>query len=189
MTHRLGTVLATSLLMASLAACGDEQAGAGSAGCTEFAGTETTIGIRHDPGFELDGDVQQPSGEEASTTLGDLVLPGDGTDDAVLSVYDSNASNDDAGLDAFAAVARHVERTGTGPAMLDPEPLPTTDVELAGMPAYEATMTTTDDYVYTAWVIPGDERSLDVVLAQTEDSAADEDLADEVPDLVEAGGC
>ena len=75
MTHRLGTVLATSLLMASLAACGDEQAGAGSAGCTEFAGTETTIGIRHDPGFELDGDVQQPSGEEASTTLGDLVLP------------------------------------------------------------------------------------------------------------------
>lgn len=188
MTRGLGSVLTTTALLVAVAACGDQGTGATSADCTEFAGTETTIGIRHDPGFELEGEVSDPANGEASSTLGDLVLPGDGSDDAVLSVYDSKAS-DDPGLDAFAAISRHVERTGTGPANLDIEPLPTQDVEVAGMPAARARLATTDDFVYTAWVVTGDERSLDVVLAQTKESAAEEDLADEVPDLVEPGGC
>ena len=34
-----------------------------------------------------------------------------------------------------------------------------------------------------------EQRSLDLVLAQTKASAAEEDLAEEVPGLVESGGC
>ena len=189
MTRTLGTVLAIAALVASLAACGDQEAGGSATDCTEFSGTESTVGIRHDPGFELDGEVLQPEGGDASSTLGDLVLAGDGSDDAVLSVYESKASNDQVGLDAFAAVSRHVERTGSGPFNASVEPLPTTDVEIAGMPAHRATLSTTDEFVYTAWIIPGEQRSLDLVLAQTKASAAEEDLAEEVPGLVESGGC
>ena len=49
--------------------------------------------------------------------------------------------------------------------------------------------TIADDVVYTVWTLPGEERSLDVVLAQSKASAAEEDLADEVPGLVSLGGC
>jgi hypothetical protein len=52
-----------------------------------------------------------------------------------------------------------------------------------------ARLTTADDVVYTVWTLPGEERSLDVVLAQSKGSAAEEDLADEVPGLVSLGGC
>ena len=67
--------------------------------------------------------------------------------------------------------------------------LPTTTVDLAGEQVRRARLTTTDDVVYTVWTLPGEERSLDVVLAQSKDSAAEEDLADEVPGLVSLDGC
>lgn len=182
------TLSALLLLAAGLAGCGEQSPGADE-GCTEFTGQETTIGIRHGHGLSPDDGGESPGGE-GSTPLGDLVRSGEGDDlGAVVTVFDSKASPGEPGLDANAAISRQVQRTGSGPYNDPMQPLETTEVDVAGHEALMASLTTSDDIVYTTWVLPGEKRSLDIVLAQSEASAQEVDLAAELPDLVRAGGC
>ena len=171
--------------LALLAGCSE------GAECTEFTGQEQTIAVEHAFGLTSDDDPAEEATGTATTALDDLVGDREDGFGTVLTVFDSKASAaDEAGLHANAVILAQVQRTGSGPTMMDvTRSLPTTTVDVAGEQVRRARLTTTDDVVYTVWTLPGEERSLDVVLAQSKDSAAEEDLADEVPGLVSLDGC
>lgn len=172
------------LLLGALAACSAED------DCTEFVGQEQTVSVRHDFGLHADDEEPTAAGPDEATALDDLVRDGDDEFGGVLTIFDSKApAPNDIGLDAMGAILQQVDRTGSGPANISLEPIETKPTTIAGLDAYQAEFSTTDDITYTAWIVPGDERSLDIVLAQSSESAKDVDLAAEVPDLVTAGGC
>ena len=182
----LGLLAVLPLLLGALAACSSDD----DSDCTEFAGQEQTVSVRHDFGLHADDDEPTAAGPDETTALDDLVRDGDDEFGGVLTVFDSKAPTpNDLGLDAMGAILQQVNRTGSGPANIPLEPIETTPTTIAGLDAHMAEFSTTDDITYTVWVVPGKERSLDIVLAQSSESAKDVDLAAEIPDLVSAGGC
>ena len=180
----LPRVALTASLVAGLSACSAEDDD-----CTEFASTEQTIGITHSAGLAPDGDDVRQATDEDPLLLGELVAGGgDGSASSTVAVYQSGSpSPDEIGWFTSSAIGREAERRG--PAALAMEPYPTTEVSIDGMAAYRSELATDDGAVYTAWVIPGEEHSLDIVLRQGEDALAEENLADDLPDLISAGGC
>lgn len=156
--------------------------------CTEFASTEQVIGIQHASGLAPGGDVQQPT-EEVPVMLGGLLTEGgDSSASTTVVVYQSGSpSRDEIGWFTSSAIQREADRRG--PTVLAIEPYPTREVTIDGMTAYRSELATDDGAMYTSWVIPGEKHSLDIVLRQGEDALAEENLADDLPELVSADGC